>query len=405
MKADREIGRFMSFEKLTENETEKEPGNTYAVSLLETGREAFPEIIRQIRSAGQEIIVHMFIWREDRTGLTIGEELLKAADRGISVVIEKDRYGLLFEYGEESQQSFCHTPGLLERFQIKGMCLAAGGKLWGKRLQTSRSEVYRKLKEHPNVVMNDGRKTKDHSKYYIFDRRIMILGGINIEDKEYFSDLKGRTYFDYMVRISDAKLVAQFLEKRSSPQKKHDLFRFNTKEPARCFELKESFLELIDSTECELIIMMAYFAPEKEIMSAIYRALERGANVKILISRSSNFMDDTNRLTVSKLLGSQYGCRSGNPDGKLSVFMTDYMLHAKLMMNEKRIITGSCNINQKAFSTLGELCVAVNNDASPFAGQVRESVEALFRASVQIYDCRDIRFNRLMAAVETTVMR
>ena len=397
----------MNLEKKYENGTRQEPANDCAISLLETGRDAFPEIIRQIRSAGQEIILHMFIWREDRIGVEIAGELLKAADRGVSIVIEKDRYGLLLEYAEESQRSFCHSPDLLERIEIKALCLACNRDLYRKRLQVSRSDLYRKLKEHPNVVMKDDRKTKDHAKYYIFDRRIMILGGINIEDKEYFSDSKGRVYFDYMVRISDAEIVSQFLDKREFPQKKNDLFRANMKEPNRCFELKESFLDLIDEAERELIIVMAYFAPVKEILSAIYRALCRGVSVRILISSSANYMNDMNRRTVSKLLSSkQVFCnRDRNTGGKLSVFMTDYMLHAKLMMNEKHIITGSCNINQKSFSKLGELCVAVNNDNSPFACQVRESVEEIFRNSARIYACDDIRFDHIMAAVEMAIMR
>ena len=391
----------MNEEKPHKNETKKEPENDCAISLLETGRNAFPEIINQIRTARQEIILHMFIWREDRIGVEIAGELLKAADRGVSIVIEKDRYGLLLEYGEESQRSFCHSPDLLERFQIKVLCLACNRDLYRKHLQVKRSDLYRKLKEHPNVIMKDNRKTKDHSKYYIFDRRIMILGGINIEDKEYFSDSKGRIYYDYMIKINDSKIVSQFLDKRVFPQKKNELFRVNTREPVRYFELKESFLELIDDTKCELIIIMAYFAPEKEILSAIYRALERGANVRILISRSANYNNDTNWLTVSKLLGHKHACSSGKP----SVFVTDDMLHAKLMMNEKRIITGSCNINKKSFNRLGELCIAVNNDNSPFACQVRASVEELFRNSRHIHDGDEIHLNRFMAAAEMTIMR
>ena len=379
----------------------KTPENTSAISLLETGRNAFPEIISQIRSSGQEIIVHMFIWREDRIGTEIAGELLEAAERGVSIVIEKDRYGLLFEYGEESRRSFCHSPDLLDRIQIRALSLAGRNDSWNKLLYTDRSVLYRKLKEHPNVEIKDDRKTKDHSKYYIFDRQTMILGGINIEDKEYFSDSKGRVYFDYMIRISDADLVSQFLDKREFPHKKYDLFRLNTKEPVRCFELEESFLELIDDTESELIIMMAYFAPEKEIISAIYRALQRGVSVRIMISKSSNFMDDTNRLTASKLLRSKYGCSNE----KLSVYMTDYMLHAKLIMNEKRIILGSCNINRRSFAELGELCIAVDNDDSSFACQVRESVEEVFRNSSHVDDAVSIRFNHFMAVLETAIMR
>ena len=395
----------MNKEKTNENETKQAPGNGFAITLLETGRNAFPEIIRQIRSAGQEIILHMFIWREDRIGLEIAGELLKAADRGVSIVIEKDRYGLLLEYGEESQRSFCHSPDLWERIQIKALCLFCNRDLYRNRLQTDRCNLYRRLKEHPNVIMTDNRKTEDHSKYFIFDRRIMILGGINIEDKEYFRDAKGRVYFDYMVRISDSEIISRFLEKRESPKKKNDLFLVNMKEPVRNFELKKSFLELIDEAERELVIVMAYFAPERDILAAIRHALKRGVKVRILISRSANYNNDTNMLTVSKLLGYRHVCSDGKTDGKLSVFLTDYMMHAKLIMNEKRILTGSCNINHKSFNRLGELCITVNNDDSPFACQVRTSVEELFRSSAQAENRHDILLNPFMAAIEMAIMR
>ena len=109
-------------------------------------------------------------------------------------------------------------------------------------------------------------------------------------------------------------------------------------------------------------------------------------------------------LTVSKLLGYRHVCSDGKTDRKLSVFLTDYMLHAKLIMNEKRILTGSCNINHKSFNRLGELCITVNND-SPFACQVHASVEELFRSSAQAENRREIRFNPFMAAIEMTIMR
>ncbi len=67
--------------------------------------------------------------------------------------------------------------------------------------------------------------------------------------------------------------------------------------------------------------------------------------------------------------------------------------------------TGSCNITPKAFGELGELCVAVNNDNSPFARQVRASAEELFKNAVRIGQYEDIRYDHFMAAVEAAVMR
>ena len=369
------------------------------LELLEGGRNAFPEIIRQIRTAEHEITVHMFIWREDRIGTEIAREIIAAADRGVKVRIEKDMYALTLEYAEESQRSLCHRPDLRDRFNISMLELIYNRELLVKRLRTSRSSLYTQLKEHPNIVMMDDTRTYDHSKYYIFDRRVMMLGGINIEDKEYYSDLKGRLYHDYMIRITDPDLVAQFLEKRNDPQMKNDLFKVNMKKPVRCFELKSGYAEIIDGAERELCIMMAYFAPDKDIQSAIKRAVHRGVHVRILIPRSANYMDDMNKLTVSKLLG-----YSGSHSGKLEIFMTESMLHSKLLMNERRIIIGSCNINRKSFTKLDELAITVDNDDSPFAEEIRSSVGKSFQ-NAECVSTRDrISYHPVLAALETAVM-
>ena len=145
---------------------------------------------------------------------------------------------------------------------------------------------------------------------------------------------------------------------------------------------------------------MAYFAPLKDILSAIYNAIKRGVSIKILISKSSNYMDDSNKLTISKLLN-----KNNNLKGNLAIFMTDYMLHAKLIMNEKRIIVGSCNITDKAFTKLSELDVVVDNDDSLFARQVNNSIEELINNSIQIKDSDAIKFNHIMAFLESIIMK
>ena len=91
--------------------------------------------------------------------------------------------------------------------------------------------------------------------------------------------------------------------------------------------------------------------------------------------------------------------------GNLSIFMTDYMLHAKLIMNEKRIIVGSCNITDKAFTKLSELDVVVDNEDSFFARQVNNSIEELLNNSIQIKDSDEIKFNHIMAFLESIIMK
>jgi phosphatidylserine/phosphatidylglycerophosphate/cardiolipin synthase-like enzyme len=120
--------------------------------------------------------------------------------------------------------------------------------------------------------------------------------------------------------------------------------------------------------------------------------------VRILIPGNANFMQASNMRSISRLLNHK-------PGGGLSVFLTDYMVHAKLLMNEKHILTGSCNITRKSLNKLGELCVCAENDDSPFACEVRASVEALFRDHARVVKREDIRINPFMAAAETVFMR
>ena len=378
-------------------------GNNMTLELLEGGRNAFPEIIQQIRAAEHEITVHMFIWREDRIGTEIAREIIAAADRGVKVTIEKDLYAVTLEYAEESQRSLCHHPDLRDRFNIFMLELIYNRELAGKRLVTSRSSLYMQMKEHPGIEMMDGARTYDHSKYYIIDRKVMILGGINIEDKEYYSDLKGRLYHDYMIKVRDPDTVEQFLEKRRDPQMKSDLFKVNIKEPVRCFEIKQSYLEMIDGAEYELFIMMAYFAPDKDVLSAIERAVHRGVRVRILIPRSANYMDDMNKLAASKLFRYSKSHNSKN-SGRLEIFMTEKMLHSKLLVNEKRIIIGSCNINRKSFTKLDELAVAVDNNDSPFAEEIRSSIREAFQNAECVSSRGMISYNPILAALESAVM-
>ena len=78
------------------------------ISLLIGGKQAFPVILQEIRNCRESIYICMFVWREDRIGKQIARELLLAADRGVKIVIDKDRYGILCECSEENRNSLFH---------------------------------------------------------------------------------------------------------------------------------------------------------------------------------------------------------------------------------------------------------------------------------------------------------
>ncbi len=370
-------------------------------TLLPDGAAAFPEIISCIRGAEKSIEITMFIWRGDEIGRTLAQEILAAADRGVRVKITKDRYGAIFEYCEESQQTLFHpTLSLYEWATVRVMELLYNRDILGKERPGTADPLLRRMKEHPNVELDLDVKRFDHSKYYIFDDRTLILGGINVEDKENGADRAGRRYRDYMIRLDGERYVRALREETAGGRSElSDLFALNVKRPRRVFRAEACYLRLIGEAERELTIVMAYFSPFASVMKAIRAAALRGVKIRILIPARANFQNDLNRRTMRALF--RFAKKSGTD---LRIFLSPDMVHTKLLMSEKRVSMGSCNITKYAFGKLDELNLETDIDASPFCEAVKASVEERFRAAAEVKSEADLSFSPGKALVEGLFM-
>ena len=138
---------------------------------------------------------------------------------------------------------------------------------------------------------------------------------------------------------------------------------------------------------------MAYFSPLKKFTEAIIDAHRRGVRVTVVIPERANFENSSNRRTVRKLLKAT--------NGGITVFFSPKMLHTKLVMNEACISLGSTNITKKAFQELDELNLFVKRTASVFEKTLLESI-IKEKAEAKQIDCyRQVRYNRLMAFLES----
>ncbi len=364
-----------------------------ALTLLRGGSEAFPAILSAIESAKESILVHMFIWREDEIGKKVAEALLLAADRGVRVTVEKDRYGVVLEKAEESRLSFLHRrQTVTERLKARTLAALYAPEAGGWRRE-GESELYRRLASHKNVTLLADTFRADHSKFYIIDHKVLFLGGINIEDKECGSDLRGRVYGDYMVKGEGDALVAAFLAAWAGGDIAYgDLaFPHNRKETGRNL-MEEHYLSLINSAKEELLIVMAYLSPLPRFLSAIKSAAARGVRVRVMIPQSANFQSDTNRRTVCRLLK-----ESG---GLCEIYLSQKMLHTKLILSEKEISLGSTNITKKAFRQLDELNLALPNDGGAFPEALLSDLEGELAAAQRVYDPESISYSPLRAFLE-----
>ena len=363
-------------------------------TLLVDGKEAFPEILRCIGAAKKSIAINMFIWRDDVIGNRIAAAVLAAADRGVQVDISVDRYGVVLEKAEETKKSFFHKKQTLTE-KVKTAVLELLYPMPGapRRAKDEETELYRAVMNHPNIRVERNRFKADHSKFYIFDEEILILGGVNIEDKENGADLQGRIYQDYMVKMAGREYVETFLAKRERGEDRGEgyFFGINVKEPQRRFEMERLYLRMIDGAKEELVITMAYFSPLPQFLGAIAAAHCRGVRVTVLVPERANFQNDTNRKTVEKLLKMT--------DNGVSVYFSPKMVHTKLVANEKWVSFGSTNITKKAFRQLDELNLFLSRGGET-AQQLVASVRENHALSRLVTDWRTVKYNRLLAWLE-----
>ncbi len=365
-------------------------------TLLVDGKNAFPEILRCIREARNSIKINMFIWRDDQIGNELALAVLESADRGVQVYISADRYGVVLENAEEAKRSFFHRKTTFsEELKIRALECFYPDIRKPKRGKVKENPLYQRMINHSNITVSADVFKADHSKYYVIDDEILILGGINVEDKENGQDLQGRVYQDYMAKLVGKEYVDAFFTKlaNGTDLSKDYFFGVNYKEvtPYR-FEMEELYLDMINKAEKQLLITMAYFSPLKNFLDAICNAYQRGVEITILIPEKANFQNDTNRKTVKKLMK-----RTKNG---IKLYFSPKMVHTKLIATENFLSFGSTNITKKAFGQLSELNLFVKNIPSAFTESLLKDVRKNHEISKEVCSYKEIKYNKAIAFIE-----
>lgn len=366
------------------------------LELLIDGKNAFPVILDCIKNAKKSIYINMFIWRDDNIGNIIGEAVLEAANRGVKVDISKDKYGVVLEKSEEVKKSFFHKQQTLsEKIKYKTLELFYPMKNTPKNGKDFETDLYLKIMHHPNINISKDIFKADHSKYYIFDDEVLIMGGVNIEDKENGKDFQGRFYQDYMIKFNGKEYVESFKNKYKNKENNSvDLFYgINYKEESnKYFEMEKLYLDMINSSQKELTIVMAYFSPLKEFIDAILNAHDRGVKVRILTSKEANYQNDSNYKTLKKLLKES--------NNGIDVYLSPKMVHTKMIINDQYISLGSTNITKKAFNQLDELNAFMRIENHEFVNCLFNSVEEHFNISSKVENYKELRYNKFTAFIE-----
>ena len=371
------------------------------IELLVDGHAAFNRIIERIRSASQSIYVNMFIWRDDKIGNIIAQEIIDAADRGIKVNIVKDKLGEVFEKAEENKQSFFHkrfNPNLFLTTAAMDLIYPMDGK--AKNSMQKLSFLADRLLCHSNISIEKEDIRGDYSKYYIFDEDILIMGGMNIEDKSIYTDVEGKKYNDYMIEMRGRIYVDKFIRRlyKGEPFDKESSFEyiFNVRREGKdLFYAKNQILELLSSARESIDIIMAYIG-DKDITEKIVECSNRGIRITMLLPGKANVQHDFNMKVIKYIME--------KTDNKLNVYLSKNMVHAKLIWIDGNILTfGSANLNRQAMRKLMELNVLIKNHDETFMESIENSIQRNMLDGTKIINSWEIKYNPFRALIEQMV--
>lgn len=249
------------------------------IQLLRSGEEYFPALIKAIDNANQTIYLQTYIYQVDEAGISIGNALKRAAQRGAIVNI------------------------LLDGFGCKDM-----PKAYIKELENAGIQV---LFYRPKIspwALKKSRLRRLHRKIAVIDSKVAFVGGINIIDDDNVPD-NTPPRIDYAVRIEGALLpsiaasvyklwqrISLSHLKIGNANKKISEIKTETIAAEGVFaafvlrdnvmhrrDIENAYLSAINAAKSEIIIANAYFVPGRRFRQALLSAAKRGVKIELLL--------------------------------------------------------------------------------------------------------------------------
>ncbi|MBC8869498.1 MAG: phosphatidylserine/phosphatidylglycerophosphate/cardiolipin synthase family protein [Planctomycetes bacterium] len=344
----------------------------------------FGRVMRRIREASDSIEIHMFVWRSDDIGNRIGREILEAANRGVKIHIKKDTGAFMYERIEMNRKSFFNKP------------IAAPTRLMYKIRALTFPDTYVEDDrgcELGDQIMAHDKITIDwvdhtHTKYYIFDERVMITGSINIEDRH-------RGYRDYMVEICGGEYISRFRSRNTNavpydPNRPLDFVPNSVIDGKRAFEIKQTMLDLLSQANHTVYIEMAYIG-DPDVSRKIIEIANRGVRVTMLFSKEANIGNDVNYRSLFCI------CKQAD----IAVYLSHKMIHSKLMLiDDEIVILGSANISIFSMQKAVELDVTVKDNPA-FVEAVKKTIDQRVSEGTKVESTAELaNYSRVLAAFQ-----
>ncbi len=339
------------------------------IKLLRNGAECFPALEAAIDGAMNEIYLQTYIYAEDATGVSIGNALMRAGQRGVMVNVLLDGFGCK-ELAKEYVQK-------LEQAGVQVMFYRPKVSPW-----TFKTRRLRRL--HRKVVVVDG--------------IVGFVGGINIiDDNDVPNQIAPRV--DFAVRIEGAILVAivdsvhklwrhmAWRKIKQGGAAKADLHTpqqvnnglkaaFVTRDNVlHRHDIEEAYLTAIAQAKSEIIIANAYFVPGKRFRKALLDAVKRGVAVKLLLQGRKEYL----------LMFATHAFYSVFLNAGIEIYeYRKSFMHSKVAVVDNYWATvGSSNIDPFSLLLAHEANVVVQDTvfATELSAEINASIKAAYRVT------------------------
>ena len=348
------------------------------IQLLRSGEAYFPALIMAIENAVNTIYLQTYIYEVDKAGISVGNALKQAAQRGVAVNM------------------------LLDGFGCKDL-----PKAYLKELENAGVQVIFYRPKVSPWTLKKNRLRRMHRKIAVIDERIAFVGGINIIDDYNVPD-NTPPRIDYAVQIEGSLLPSiavnvvklwrgmQWMRLRgmaSNMITKPTHKPIKATQPANqnmqaAFVLRDNllhrndieaaYLSAINAAKSEIIIANAYFVPGRQFRKALLNAAKRGVKIELLLQgRMEYFLMFATHAFYSVFL-------------KNGVQIFEYrksFMHCKVAVIDGYWSTvGSSNIDPFSMMLAREANIMVQDKA--FADELRSDIlgsirEGAFKVSAQ----------------------
>lgn len=333
-------------------------GNCF--KLLVNGEQFFPAMLNSIHAARHYVLLELYLIESGHVADRFIDAFINAAKRGIQV------YLLLDDFGARGLRQ-----GDRQRLRDNGVQLSLYNPLhYGKW----RRNLFR-----------------DHRKLLIVDGKVAYVGGAGITDEfdpaehnqlrwhETMTAIRGPNVLDWQhlfgkTWASWGNGDLQLPKIPGTPSCAGRPGRISINAPTR-MEIKRALLKRIRNAERRVWIASAYFIPSRKIRRALRRAAKSGVDVRLLLPGPHTDhpgVRHAGRRYYGQLL--EHGVR-------IFEYQPSF-LHAKLLLCDDWVSTGSSNIDRWNFSWNLEANQEIEDQ--DFSEQVTALFEKDFSASQEI---------------------